>query len=622
MPKKIDTKNEGVAGSPVELQGLDEVSEPLRGQVDLIMEQADIAHEVRTVLPQEDVQTPRFSQLFKVALSGFREELKNSQSSLERARQVLAGEGYFQVVLPREDWRDVFPKKGKWISEAKGEAELSQKRTNALRTSLDVQTAEHDSALLRAHLECPTRKTHGVLEVEASDEDLVLRLSQKVLESEAEIPELSLKVDADVYKITFDENPLTAEAIGEFPLEEMDRLLKQLEWLESFLRHVMGAQANKNISIEVQGLVPVHFNYLLKKWRDADGTDSFTECFKLIDLLGVLRLSINHRKKAKKMNLTTKTGVLKEVYCPGKTLDCIEQHGFNYESTFEQDGFTFYLLPVKKVGTYLKCLFYVYDGTKLLPRVAYKSQSHQCWRIDSANSAIDYEEQHYGKGVYSYTVETIPCPQLNKLLMDMEKKVVLKDESDEEDIGYDMDPSDVEVNTYVDEVKLAKKLPGIDCEDLQLIRPQSRQVKTLIEKYFPKTFMPDFSTGPVSTRKEEPTEFFPQGYTVEEYHFTYKGNEMRLDLAYSPDGQVWPVYAQRLNVPINSYGIASEVLRLGPLNLKPYEYARQVDEAYKEYLDPVPSQAKALKGYINVTRLFDLLPLIKEFRKQRKVKRL
>ena len=264
MPKKIDTKKEGVAGSPVELQGLDEVSEPLRGQVDLIMEQADIAHEVRTVLPQEDVQTPRFSQLFKVALSGFREELKNSQSSLERARQVLAGEGYFQVVLPREDWRDVFPKKGKWISEAKGEAELSQKRTNALRTSLDVQTAEHDSALLRAHLECPTRKTHGVLEVEASDEDLVLRLSQKVLESEAEIPELFLKVDADVYKITFDENPLTAEAIGEFPLEEMDRLLKQLEWLESFLRHVMGAQANKNISIEVQGLVPVHFNYLLK----------------------------------------------------------------------------------------------------------------------------------------------------------------------------------------------------------------------------------------------------------------------------------------------------------------------------------------------------------------------
>ncbi len=324
------------------------------------------------------------------------------------------------------------------------------------------------------------------------------------------------------------------------------------------------------------------------------------------------RVRIKYKEGGRLMgDLKIGNETLENVFLPYQTQERLKNPIFGkILGSIDQDGKKIFCSqPFEVADGRLCCHFYVHVGNKLLVRLAYKSKSHQRWRVDSAHiGPFLSDERSYGKGRYSYATETIPCPKLEQLLESVEGQKSNEIISNTPFVDW----RDFDTNTYEEEIGLDEPLPGIEREAL------------FSSEYYPADFTCDFSR-PINTRTRPPSEMFPSGFTTEDYEFTYRGVALRVTMAHDPDGRVWVDRLEKTGVPINSYGIKSKVLDLGILHRKPIEYLDQVPHGLKsciKEIDTLPAHERGSSSrYVDITLAFDSLPFIQKFREQRKIQR-
>ncbi len=393
-----------------------------------------------------------------------------------------------------------------------------------------------------------------------------------------------------------DERGMSNSSMKNLTPAEMASLKTKLDWLEA-VREVLYEYNGDFDFVVMSENEHCGFSNLAQNIRDARVRMKYKEEARLVE-----ELKIGDE-------------TLENVFLPYQTQERLRHPIFgNILGSIDQDGKKFFCSqPFEVADGRLCCHFYVHVGGKLLVRLAYKSKSHQRWRVDSAHIGSSLsDERSYEKGRYSYTAETIPCQKLEKLLESVEGK---KSEKVIPNTPF-MDWRDVDTNTYVEETEKDESLPEISGWESSWM--------SFDRQHYPADFTCDFDK-PVDTRTRPPSEMFPSGFTTEDYEFTYRGVALRVTMAHDSDGRVWVDRLEKTGVPINSYGIKSKVLDLGILHWKPIEYLNQVPHGLKSYIkeiDTLPAHEYGSSSrYVDITLAFDSLPFIKKFREQRKIQR-
>lgn len=303
----------------------------------------------------------------------------------------------------------------------------------------------------------------------------------------------------------------------------------------------------------------------------------------------------------------------------------LSKYGTVISKKIEQDGITFLLTDLRKGAGVAECVFYVIKDGILYPRLAYKSRSHKRWRINTFNSGIS----HRGKGVFSYTTETVPFIELDDALESLEKGSFISEECVEEVLFFD----DKSIHTYEDEVE--KDLPVLydfAAFTTNHFPHNPKAVDDLMNPdYIPDGFIPDFSSVPLEVRHREEV-------TIEHYHHTFRGIELDFHMVRDEDGRVWVDRLEKTLQPgdLTSYGTRKKSLEFGPLSMKPFDYAQQVaalnpdDEVYisshQAHLNGVikPNPSRPIQAihnkdtkYADITPFFDQLKLIQRYREQK-----
>lgn len=334
-------------------------------------------------------------------------------------------------------------------------------------------------------------------------------------------------------------------------------------------------------------------------------------------------LTLPHRGVSEKVSVTL----------PKATKEAIDRYGIDVLKSAYAENTDFFLTQLRQTKTgYKECLFYVLQNGVLYPRIAYKSKSSRRWRI----SSNDREHDHYGKGIYSYTAETIPCIELDNALNELEHSqpfALKKDEGIKLPKAWD-DPC----QRYSIEVFLKKTPPGLEkiavfsaplcfeegcfCEDI--LNPEN----------IPDDFVPDFKAKPVSVSLVMDSLDARRKNRIEQFRHTYRGKVYNFFMASDGEGRVWIEKIQEHNPKgnsINTYGIYKAVLDLGILSSKPFEYLDQANglnpdrswtrkKTKKNHNPELPVQAIVFnENYADVTPTLDKLKIIQRYREARNI---
>lgn len=265
----------------------------------------------------------------------------------------------------------------------------------------------------------------------------------------------------------------------------------------------------------------------------------------------------------------------KKVYLPPAVQNALDKVGWdNLRKCIEIEDMKFFLSPLSRKGSKKVCLFFVLKGSTLYSRVAYKSTSGMKWRITSDFHDPGDNVYVANKGLYSYTTETVPCPELDDALYELECHQ-----------GNNPIPSlemylkeDPENDTYRSEIQLdtpPKGLIGLTSEDITYSPLNDPHWNTnFLNKPVPEDFIPDFSERPIEVRHRASQLEKGVLNTIETYAHRYQGEDWLVYMGTDPYNRVWVDKLVRkggIN-EINTYGVRRKVLNLGTLSLKPFEY--------------------------------------------------
>lgn len=608
-------------GDSVSGTSLEGIVRETAAEANLLLERAETGNEIRKV---NDGNSERLasSKFFELALERVLKEFEISREGNRRARKFFEGKESIKFSIPKAEGEKLFGKDmlGEWSSyHSAGDQSQDRNETDSalielrrINLGLVVQLAERDTAYVRAELQMP-HTFHISFSLKMLATPTHFDFEWAFVPSGTDIPGLSIQKRKNQYRMQFNEEILDFSNLKDVPLERIGLILLKLDCIRSKIMTLMHAGIHGLVRLSIVDLIPYNLQHGISTFYPKDQAELISGTLKIVDEIEALADGLRYRQKAEKRNLPLRDGEsLQDVFLPGSTVEALDTYGFDYKESFSRDGFTFFLLPVREDGPYYKCLFYVYDGKSLQTRLAYKSISHQRWRVDSADLHELFRGE-FDKGVYSYEAETIPCVELDNLFMRMEG-VTLRGGLE---TLYSVTSLDPEGNTYRSEIRKDLPIPGIS-EYYRFPLGEKEEVIQYLQEFLP-TFLPDFTNDPLSVQKRFSNRFFPNGFVVEEFHFTFAGVELRIDVAHDEEGNVWIDRLEKINVPINSYGIKSKFLSFGFLDWKPFEYKNQISDRLKDLLDVPEGDDPVLKPYVKRTRILDLLPLIRHYREQRKV---
>ena len=90
-----------------------------------------------------------------------------------------------------------------------------------------------------------------------------------------------------------------------------------------------------------------------------------------------------------------------------------------------------------------------------------------------------------------------------------------------------------------------------------------------------------------------------------------EGDELIFAMAYDDKGRVYIDNIYDPRVSISDYGIPSEIVQMGHLVYKPEDYRQQTYAIPEKYLNE-----KGSHNYIDITALWDNIPVIKNFKQE------
>jgi len=261
------------------------------------------------------------------------------------------------------------------------------------------------------------------------------------------------------------------------------------------------------------------------------------------------------------------------------------------------------------------------DG-KLIPRFVYKSSSNKSW---CAATGLEEKEKSYrykkGKHGATYGYENKLVPELQKVLDELETEpedifadIIGRFHSD--DIRKSMG-DDFSDDTY------EKEIENIEMESLRPFLKEGYLPGSLtaedagdyfesLDDDFPGSFVPDFKKIPTSVRESDDV-------TYETYPALLEGSSIEWEMAYNKEGRVWIERIALLPIEVSSYGTQRNVLVVGLLGHKPFDYASQAGGLEKgEYEELSASQKDDPRRIIDITPLLNKLKPIRQFKKQLK----
>ncbi len=401
------------------------------------------------------------------------------------------------------------------------------------------------------------------------------------------------------------------------------------------------------MKLNITGLLSKEFRDFMGLIESVNETEGFESAFRLqrgyifelvSNLASKWKNIFKESKEIRKEDFDMPLAGNVSVCMPNATKIVLDRFGSGICRKVDVGGYSFLFTPVSKSSSdnsYLECLFFVLtpDGF-CYPRLAYKSRSGVRWKVSSYLGT-------YGKGFSSYASETIPIDEVDSVLNELESSL---DCSRIISMNFDFSGDDArEIETY-DREDVVKRLPLPGFYHLSDIDPNLALAhREDVDRFFgqnsvPNDFIPDFSKDPATVYVRM------DGVRIEKYEHNYRGIQLHFDMASDIKGRVWVDHIQEVGGEITSFGTRKSVLLCGPFSVKPHQYDKDITGlnpaesvvVTKQYsfddginiertlviehddtrpVDMVPSDIGY--GYLDITPLFDRLPLIQAYRKAR-----